>query len=151
MMKKMNKKKIALAVVLILILMQFFTIDKSTLPVDPAKDFIAITKPNQELEEILKSACYDCHSNQTKYPWYSNIAPVSWWLKHHVDEASEHLNFSNWGDYSVKRQDHKLEELYEEVEEGEMPLPSYIWLHGEANLTADQKEKLINWAKSLRQ
>lgn len=146
----MNKKKIGLAVVLVLIIMQFFTIDKTNKIADPSKDLIAITKPNQEVAEILKTSCYDCHSNQTRYPWYANIAPVSWWLKSHVDEASEHLNFSNWGNYSLKKQDHKLEELYEEVEEGEMPLPSYTWLHNEANLSEEQKEKLITWSKSLR-
>jgi len=76
---------------------------------------------------------------------------VSWWIKDHVEEAAEHLNFSVWGDYSLKQQDHKLEELYEEVEEGEMPLPSYTWVHADARLTSEQREQLINWAKDLRE
>ena len=73
---------------------------------------------------LLESACYDCHSYKTKYQWYSNIAPVSWWLGHNVEEGREHLNFSTWGNYPTEKAEHKLEECAEEVDEGEMPLNS---------------------------
>ena len=146
----MTLKNILLGVVAIFITIQFFQIDKSTSPVDPTKDFIVLTQPDEELTKILQTACYDCHSNQTVYPWYSYISPVNWWLKHHVEEGTEHLNFSNWADYSAKKADHKLEEMYEEVEEGEMPLNSYTWAHGDARLTTEQREKLISWVQSLR-
>lgn len=150
MINKLNKKNIIITLAVILLVMQFFTIDKTRKAADPSKDFITLTQPSEELTNILRTACYDCHSVETKYPWYTSVAPISWWIAHHIDEGSEHLNFSAWGDYSPKKQDHKLEEFYEEVEEGEMPLFSYTLVHGEAQLSDDQREKLISWVKELR-
>ena len=112
--------------------------------------FESETTPTQEVKTILKTACYDCHTANTRYPWYNNIAPVSYWLDHHIDEGKEHLNFSEWEAYSVKKKDHKLEELIEEVEEGEMPLNSYTWTHKDAKLSEKQKNALIDWAKEAR-
>lgn len=149
-MKSINKTKIGIGLLIIIVVMQFFRIDQSNGEVDISKDFIQMTQPAGEVKMILTSSCYDCHSVRTEYPWYANIAPVSWWIKHHVDEGSEHLNFSVWGDYSAKRQDHKLEEIIEEVEEGEMPLKSYTWMHAEAKLSDEQKSALIDWVKELR-
>ena len=106
------------------------------------------TKPIEEVRAILKENCYDCHSNQTEYPWYSRIAPVSYWLDDHVEEGKEHFNMSAWESYSTKKKDHKLEELIEEVEEGEMPLDSYTWIHG--NLGTEDQEQLIQWAQLVR-
>ena len=131
----------------ILVIMQFFRIDKTNPPVDASKDFIALEQPPQEVVSLLKAACYDCHSHETAYPWYTNIAPVSWWIKDHIDHGRDELNFSEWGDYSRKRKHHKLEEMAEEVEEGHMPMPSYTWGHAEARLSEDQKETLEDWSK----
>lgn len=147
---KINKKKILKIVVAVLVVIQFFRIDKTTQPVDVTKDFVSLTNPPARVVEIIKTSCYDCHSDQTNYPWYTNIAPVSWWIGHHIEEGKEHLNFSNWASYSAKKADHKLEEFYEEVEEGEMPLKSYTFLHGAAKLSEENKEILINWVESLR-
>lgn len=149
-MKKSKSKKIILLLFIVFILMQFFRIDKTTPEIEASKDFISINSPSNEVKTLIMSACYDCHSYETKYPWYSEIAPVSWWTKHHVDEGREELNFSNWGDYSPKKVDHKLEECAEEVEEGEMPLSSYTITHGEAKLSKEQKETLETYFKSLR-
>ena len=149
-MKSINKTKIGIGLLIIIVVMQFFRVDQSNGEANTSKDFIHMTQPAGEVKMILTSACYDCHSVRTEYPWYANIAPVSWWIKHHVDEGSEHLNFSVWGDYSAKRQDHKLEEIIEEVEEGEMPLKSYTWMHAEAKLSDEQKSALIDWVKELR-
>lgn len=148
---KFNKKNILKVIVALLVIIQFFTIDKTTTPVDTTKDFISVTQPPAKVAEIIKTSCYDCHSNQTNYPWYTNVAPVSWWVGHHIEEGKEHLNFSKWADYSEKKADHKLEEFYEEVEEGEMPLESYTIVHGEAKLSQEDKELLISWVKSLRE
>jgi len=144
------KKKIVLGLLIIVVVMQFFRIDKTNPEVNIADDFIAITNPPEEIATILKTSCYDCHSNESSYPWYSNIAPISWWLKHHLNEGREELNFSEWNTYSEKRKDHKLEELAEEVEEGEMPLNSYTWTHSNANLSVDQKNRLIGWSITTR-
>lgn len=142
--------KILIGVALALIVIQFFGIDKSAVASDPSKDLIAIEETPAEVQDILKQACYDCHSYKTEYPWYTNVAPLSWWIGHHIDEGRHHLNFSVWGEYSDKRREHKMEEFYEEVEEGEMPLTSYTWAHSEAKLSNEQKELIINWAKTVR-
>lgn len=138
-------RRILLVFLFAFVVLQFFRIDKTNPEVVAENDFIALTSPSEDVENLLRSACYDCHSNETKYPWYSNVAPVSWWLKHHVDEGREHLNFSEWGTYPEKKQNHKLDECAEEVEEGEMPLSSYTWTHSKAKLTAEQIELLENW------
>ena len=103
----------------------------------------------QEVAKILKTSCYDCHSNNTVYPWYSNIAPVSWWLDNHVSEGKEELNFDAWGTYSLKRKNHKLKEIKEMLEDKEMPLESYLWIHDEAKLSSDQQKAIIDWARTL--
>jgi len=141
---------ILLIIFAILVLIQFITIDKTNPPVEAAKDFATIANPPQDVQLILRESCYDCHSNTTTYPWYSNVAPVSWWLKNHITDGRRHLNFSEWGSYTAKKADHKLEESIEMVEEGEMPMTSYTLLHQEAKLTAAEKEKLINWLKTYR-
>lgn len=142
------KKKIILGVVALFLLIQLFQIDTDNPPIDSSLDFITVTNPPEQIRTILKTACYDCHSNETKYPWYSRIAPVSWWIRDHIDEARDELNFSEWGTYDLKRSNHKLEEMGEKVEEDEMPLTSYTLAHSESRLTEDQREALINWAKS---
>lgn len=141
------KKKIGIGLLIVLVGIQFVMIDKENPEVDESKDFITITAPPAEAEHILRVACYDCHSNETAYPWYSNIAPVSWWLKSHIDEGREHLNFSVWGEYETKRATHKLDECVEMVEEGKMPLDSYTWTHGDADLSDADRELLVEWFK----
>lgn len=150
MLKKITKKKIALFILVLLVVCQFIRIDKTTKPVDPTLDIIVLTKPSAEIASILKVSCYDCHSYQPAYPWYTNIAPVSWWIKHHINEGTHHLNFSDWGNYTQKRKDHKLDECIEMVEEDEMPMSSYTLMHNEAKLSAEQKTLLINWFKGLK-
>jgi hypothetical protein len=145
------KKKILYGVIVIVIVIQFFRIDKSNPAITPSHDFIEMNQPAEEITTLLKSACYDCHSNETVYPWYTNIAPVSWWIKHHIEEGREEMNFSEWGTFKEKKQDHKLEESYEMLEEGEMPLDSYTWTHADAKLNPEQKELLIEFFKSLHE
>ncbi|MEQ8524791.1 heme-binding domain-containing protein [Gracilimonas sp.] len=148
-MKSMSLKIFA-GLFLMLIILQFFGPDTSSPATDPSKDFITNAQPPEQVSSILKSACYDCHSYQTKYPWYSNIEPVSWWLQDHIDEGRDEFNMSLWADYSTRRADHKLEEAIELVEEEEMPLPSYTWIHGDARLTSEQRQTLIEWFTTLR-
>ena len=142
-------KYVLYGIIAILVILQFFQIDKSSQPVDTTQDFIAMTNPPVAIKGLLESACYDCHSGTTHYPWYSYIQPVGWWLSHHVEEGQEHLNFAVWGSYNEKRQKHKVTECMEEVEEGEMPLNSYTWMHGDAKLSQSQREELIAWFKTL--
>jgi hypothetical protein len=146
--KRFTLKNISIAIIFILLMIQSIQIDKTIEPVNPTTDFISVTAANTEVAGLLKTACYDCHSNQPTYPWYTNMAPVSWWIKHHINEGSQHLNFSIWGTYSEKRKNHKLEECIEMIEEGEMPMNSYTWMHPEAKLTDAQKQLLIDWFKA---
>ena len=144
------KKKIIIGLVVIIVLIQFIRVDKTNPPVDAQQDFITITKPPIEIVSLLKTACYDCHSNETNYPWYFNVAPISWWAKDHVNDGRKHLNYSIWSTYKPERQAHKLDEMFGEVEEGEMPLSSYTLVHGEAKLTAEQKTALVDWLKTVK-
>ena len=147
---KKSIKKILSVLLVLLIVIQFIRIDTDNPKVDQGKDFIVLTSPSEEVKTMLNNACYDCHSNTTVYPWYSQIAPVSWWLKRHIDEVRAELNFSEWGDYSAKKADHKLEECGEKVEKGAMPLNSYTWTHRDAKLSADQRKVLTEFFEKLR-
>ena len=144
----MKKRNILLGLLVVLFLIQFIRIDKVN-PSSPAnQDFIVVEKPPTEVANILKNACYDCHSHQTAYPWYTNIAPFAWMIRSHIKGGRQQLNFSTWSAYELKKKQHKLEEIAEEVAENKMPMKSYTWLHPEAKLSETDKATLINWVKS---
>lgn len=143
-------KTVLLGTIALLLIIQLFQIDKTNPPVRLEEDFIQLKQPPAHIETLLRTACYDCHSHETEYPWYTSVAPISWWIRHHIDEGREHLNFSTWAQYDADRQDHKLEECEEETREGEMPLSSYTWVHSEAKLTDQQRRELADWFKDLR-
>lgn len=142
-------KKIAIGLLIALVIIQFFR---------PARNISTEKSPNDitnkyavpvSVQEILKTSCNDCHSNNTVYPWYANIQPVAWWLADHVNEGKRELNFSEFSTYSPKKAHHKLEEVIEMVKEGEMPLQSYTIIHQNAKLSEPQKLELANWADGL--
>lgn len=149
-MKQKIKKYLLWALLAFIVVAQFFRIDKTNPESDPAKDFIALNNPPAHLATLIKDACYDCHSYHSEYPWYTNIAPVSWWIKGHINDARKHLNFSEWGAYDAKRVDHKLEECVELVGDGSMPLKSFVWMHKEAKMTNAQRKEMADWFGSLR-
>ncbi len=143
------KKKIGLGLLAIIVIIQFIRIDKENPAYVEENDFIYQMNPPEHIEKILRTSCYDCHSSQTKYPWYSNVAPISWWLSDHIEEARGHLNFSDWETYELKRKEHKLEECVDMLEAKEMPLSSYLITHGDAELSAEELEELVDWFKSI--
>lgn len=143
-------RKIGILILVIFVGIQFIPVAKNSSEYDATKDFIAVTNPPKEVARLLKTSCYDCHSNNTNYPWYNSVAPISWWLEEHIEEAKEELNFSEWATYSVERKDHKLEEIVEEVEEKEMPLKPYVLIHGDAKVSEEQFHELENWINTLR-
>lgn len=138
-------KKLLIALPIILIAIQFIPLDLQNPAVEQGVDFFDVNPASPEIKNLVKASCYDCHSNETKYPYYFKIAPVNFWLKHHVNEGREHLNFSEWANYSQKRRTHKLEESSDEMSRNKMPLKSYIWFHSEADLTEAQKQQLIDF------
>ncbi|MDX1666269.1 MAG: heme-binding domain-containing protein [Saprospiraceae bacterium] len=143
----MNKylRYVLLALAVFLIVAQLFPIDKSAPEVDPKEDFLQLADPPAEVARLIKTVCYDCHSYEVNYPWYTSVAPVSWWIDHHIEEGREHLNFSIWGTYDLDKRAHKMEEAAEEVEEEHMPLNSYTWMHSEARLSEEQRNRLVAW------
>lgn len=144
------KKRILIILFLILVLIQFIPALPEDKPLVKGQSFTEVYEVPMEIEHILSTACYDCHSGTVRWPWYSRVAPLSFWIGHHVEEGTEHLDFSNWADYDAGRADHKLEEIAEEVAEGEMPLESYTWMHAEARLTSEQRERLVKFINGLR-
>ena len=148
--QKLTLKNIFIGLLIVLSVIQFIRIDKTNPSTDIEVDFISINKPDDGISSILKTSCYDCHSHESTYPWYTNIAPVSWWIKHHMNEGSQHLNFSIWGTYNSRKADHKLEECVEMVSEEEMPMYSYTIMHSKAKLTNEQRTLLVNYFNSLR-
>lgn len=128
-----------------IILIQFVPVDRSNPPVAGE-----ISAPDPVME-VLRTACYDCHSNETEWPWYSRVAPISWRIAEHVHEAREELNFSEWQDMTQEDQEHAREDIWEKVEEGAMPLSDYLRMHPEAVLTDPQREALRRWSAGQAQ
>jgi len=149
-MKKVFRITLALLLVAF-VAIQFIRADRSTPEVDASIDFLNVETPPEAVTAIIKNTCYDCHSYQTNYPWYAHIAPISWRIDEHVEHGLEHLNFSLWDQYAGSKQRKILDEIAEEVEEGEMPLDDYIWLHSEADLTPEQRDLFMKWAHSRMQ
>lgn len=134
-------RKVLRAALVLLVAIQFVPVDRSNPPVESEVPATA------EARAVLKRACYDCHSNQTVWPWYSRIAPVSWLVAHDVHEAREHMNFSTWERYSGKKRREHLEEAWEAVDKGEMPPWFYLPMHPDARLDDADLEVLRAWSQ----
>jgi len=141
--------KIALiSVVVIAAIAQLIRPDLTNPAIVAEQKLEASTTVPPDVAVILERSCNDCHSNTTSYPWYSQITPVSWWLKNHVEHGREHLNFSIWNTYETRRKVRKLEDVCEQVESREMPLPSYTWSHRDAALSDGEIKTLCDWSKA---
>jgi hypothetical protein len=141
----MSKKiKISfLVLVLLLLVIQVFPVNRRLHEWDPGDDFINTRKIQPELSLVIRNSCYDCHSYFTKYPWYANIAPVSWLIQGHVNEGRAHVNFSTWKQLPANERSQLLRKCAGEIGEGGMPLASYRLMHPEARLSREEKEALI--------
>ncbi|MGH9494157.1 MAG: heme-binding domain-containing protein [Candidatus Sulfotelmatobacter sp.] len=137
-----------IATAIVLIAIQFFPVDRTNPPVDPAKSFYATENVPQKLQNVFRRSCSDCHSNQTNWPWYTHVAPVSWLVAHDVHEGRRKLNFSQWGDYPAKKRDHKTEEICNNILDSEMPDSKYTLIHRNARLTEDEREAICKWTGS---
>lgn len=143
-------KKILIVLLLVLVIIQFIKPEKNLSAASSPNDIFAHYQTPDSTKQLIKTACYDCHSNNTVYPWYSEVQPVAWWLNNHIKEAKSELNFSEFATFTPKKADHKMEELMDEVKEEEMPLKSYSIIHKNARLTDAQRLTIINWAKQIR-
>ncbi|HQW45172.1 MAG: heme-binding domain-containing protein [Chitinophagaceae bacterium] len=142
-------RKIMLVLLAVLVIIQF---------IHPKKNKAEGVQPNYigntfaipaDVKTILAKACYDCHSNNTRYPWYANLQPLHWWLEKHIKNGKKEINFDDYTNKSLRYQYHKMEEVIEQVKEGEMPLNSYTWIHKDAKLTTEEKAKITGWAQSV--
>lgn len=143
-------KKILLAALIVFIAIQFVRPARNESGKPSPADISKIDSVPGNVQAILKTSCYDCHSNHTNYPWYSNIQPAGWWLASHIKEGKAELNFSEFGQYSIRRQRSKLFAIAKSIEDGTMPLRSYTLVHSNSKLTAYEKALLINWANKTK-
>jgi hypothetical protein len=143
-------QKVLLALLAVLVIIQFIKPEKNISLAATPNDLFAHYQAPDSLKQLVKTACYDCHSNNTVYPWYSNIQPVAWWLNDHVTEGKKEFNFSEFASYTPKKADHKLDKLIDEVKEGEMPLKSYTLIHTDAKLSNEQRIALTSWVQGVR-
>jgi hypothetical protein len=142
-------KKILLFLLAVLVIIQFIH-PKKNKSEGPQPNYIGskYTIPD-DVKAILAKACNDCHSNNTRYPWYSLLQPVHWWMDNHIQDGKKHINYDEYTNRPLRYQYHKLEETIEMVKEGKMPINSYTWTHKDAKLTAEEKAKITGWAQSV--
>ena len=138
-----------LGLLLALVAVQFIRSPRNAGVAEGPSSIVAIHQVPADVRRLLTRACYDCHSNSTKYPWYAAVQPAGWWLNRHVTQGRAELNFSEFAAYSRKRAVRKLNHVAEEVRERHMPLKSYLLLHGEAKLTDADIALVSNWAEDL--
>jgi hypothetical protein len=150
----MNKrkilKKIGLILLLIFIAIQFIPTNRNQSTEILASDFIKTYNPPTHIANKLKVSCYDCHSNNTYYPWYNKIQPVAWFLENHINEAKEELNFSEFGNYSNRKKKGKLKSIRNEIKDDKMPLKSYTIMHKDAKFTEEEKKQFVKYFNKIR-
>jgi cytochrome c551/c552 len=120
-------------------------------PVDQSQTIEAHTQMTPEAKAIFERSCNDCHSNKTVWPWYTNVAPISWWIAGHINEARQNMNLSEWAKLDRDHQDRKLRQICDEVTDGGMPLPSYLPMHSKAKLSEQDKKALCDWTAAERE
>lgn len=142
-------KKLLIVLLVVFVVAQAFRPEKNNSN-DTSKDISNSYVVPENVKTILAKACNDCHSNNTRYPWYAEIQPVAWWINDHVKDGKKHLNFNEFDGYRIARQYKKLEECIDEVKDGEMPLASYTIIHKDAKLSDDEKQILFTWCEIIR-
>ena len=139
-----------LAILIVLVLVQFIQPARNKSGQALPKDITKMYRMPDTVQTILKNACYDCHSNNTAYPWYVNIQPMGWLMAKHIKDGKTDLNFNEFGGYSKRRQLSKLKSIGSSIKDGTMPLPSYTWMHKNARLTKNEKAIIIDWVTKTK-
>jgi len=143
-------KWMVIVLVALFLVIQFIRPARTNPPVDESQTIFGRTQMTPQVSAILERSCRDCHSNKTVWPWYTNVAPISWWLSNHINEGRQNLNLSEWGKLPPDRQDRKLRQICDEVSDGMMPLSSYVPMHPQAKLSAEDKKILCDWTEAER-
>ena len=133
-----------------LIVIQFFPITLNESDTVPQSDFMVENQVPATIKNRLQVSCYDCHSNNTDYPWYSKIQPAAWYLEDHIQEGKDELNFNEWAEYSDRRKNSKLRSIISQIEEDEMPLDSYTLIHRDAILSDEDKTLIVDFITALK-
>ncbi|ASV32380.1 MULTISPECIES: heme-binding domain-containing protein [Maribacter] len=143
-------KIIAWVALIVFVVIQFFPVDYNQNEMVPQTDFMLVNNVPATIEKSLRVSCYDCHSNNTDYPWYSKVQPAAWYLEDHIKEGKAELNFNEWDNLSERRKTSKLRSIISQLEDGEMPLDSYTLVHRDALLSEVNKEAIIDYVNTLK-
>ena len=147
----MKTVKIILLILLVAFVgIQFIPTERNQTDIVPVTDFMLVNNVPNNIKNKLQVSCYDCHSNNTKYPWYNKIQPVAWFLEEHIKEGKAELNFSQWNELSQRRKESKLRSIVKQIEQNKMPLNSYTILHKDSNLTSEDKKLIIDYLNEMR-
>jgi hypothetical protein len=144
-------KIIAIIALVALVGIQFVPTERNQNYTVPSTDFMLVNNVPETIQKKLQVSCYDCHSNNTQYPWYNKIQPVAWFLEDHIKEAKAELNFNEWDSLSSRRKASKLRSIIKQIEGGEMPLDSYTLIHTDANFSEAEAEEMINFITQLKE
>lgn len=149
-MKKIIKKILFIGLIIFLLMQLYQPARNISFEQDITANFTKVYNVPKNVEAILRTSCYDCHSNNTNYPWYSYIQPARFFMESHIKEGKENLNFSEWGNYSARKQNNKLDRIAKQIKSNEMPLSSYTMIHKNATLSATQKKEVLDWISQLK-
>ena len=147
-MKKL--KAVLLVLLVVLVGMQFFPTRSNHSTIILSTDFVKTNEAPENIAQTLHTSCYDCHSNNTNYPWYSNVQPVGWLLENHINKGKEVLNLSEFGSYSGRKQQSKLTSMISQIEDDKMPLAAYTFIHRKALLSKENKKALLDYLRTLK-
>ena len=144
-------KKILLAILIVVVAIQFIQPARNNNNGQVlATDIIKTFPVPDRILDVLKNSCYDCHSNNTRYPWYSFIQPGGWWMASHINDAKADLNFSDFGSYSIRKQQNKLRSIAKSIQDETMPIKPYLIIHTDAKLSKEQKALVLDWINKTR-
>ena len=143
-------KIIAVVLLVAFVGIQFVPTERNQSDVVPKTDFMLVNSVPDHIKSKLQTSCYDCHSNNTSYPWYNKMQPVAWFLENHIEEGKAELNFSEWDSYSNRRKISKLKSIVSQIKENKMPLSSYTMIHKDALLDDIQKKEIIDWINNIK-
>ncbi|GGD13159.1 heme-binding domain-containing protein [Hyunsoonleella pacifica] len=144
-------KIIALILLIGFVGIQFVPTDLNQSDIVPKTDFLLVNNTPENISTLLQESCYDCHSNNTQYPWYNKVQPAAWFLENHIKDGKEELNFNEWDAYSNRRKNSKLKSIINQVKDDEMPLASYTLIHKDARLSKSEKTLIIDYVKNLKE
>ncbi|HLS30336.1 MAG TPA: heme-binding domain-containing protein [Flavobacteriaceae bacterium] len=141
---------IVLVVLVAFVGIQFIPTARNQSDLVPKTDFLVVNNTPEDIGKLLQVSCYDCHSNNTNYPWYNKVQPIAWFLEDHVIEGKKELNFSEWDEYSNRRKNSKLKSIISQIRDDEMPLFSYTLLHRDAVYSDSEKELVMEYMRKIK-